>query len=80
MTYILNIFSDIIDIIPDIIDLMKEKIENKQVEYLISQHHPSFKKEINYPFLIFLDSICLILLEYILIKDVQDLNKNINIY
>ena len=80
MTYILNIFSDIIDIIPDIIDLMKEKIENKQVEYLISQHHPSFKKEINYPFLIFLDSICLILLEYILIKDAQDLNKNITLY
>ena len=80
MTYVLNIIKDILEIIPNIIELMKQKIQSKEVEYIISPHHPSFKKEINYPFLIFLDSVCLILLENILKSNIVNLKRNITIY
>ena len=76
MTYVLNIIKDILEIIPNIIELMKQKIQSKDVEYIISPHHPSFKKEINYPFLIFLDSVCLIILEHILKNNEENLKKN----
>jgi len=65
MIYILNILKDILEIEPNIISLIKNKITNKEVDYIISQHHPLFKKEINYPFLMYLDSVCFIIMEII---------------
>ena len=80
MIYILNIIKEILSIEPNIISLIKDKYENKEIEYIISLHHPLFKKQINYPFLIYLDSISLILLDYILNKDFQNLIDNLSIF
>ena len=79
MIYILNITKELLLIEPKIISLIKEKYENKEIEYVISPHHPLFKKEINYPFLIYLDSISLILLNFILNNDFHNLIDNLNI-
>ena len=80
MTYIFNILKDTLIIEPDIIDLIEKKIKNNDVEYIVSQHHPSFKKEVNYPFLIFLDSVSYIMMEIILKKDFQSLKNNQNFF
>ena len=79
MIYILNILNDILTNEPDIISLIKDIFENKEIEYIISSHHPLFKKEINYPFLIYLDSIGIIMLNIILQSYFQNLMKTINI-
>ena len=79
MIYILNILNDILIFEPNIISLIKDKFENKEIEYVISSHHPLFKKEINYPFLIYLDSIGIIMLNIILKSDFQSLMENLNI-
>ena len=79
MIYILNITKEILLIEPNIIPLIKGKYEKKEIEYIISPHHPLFKKEINYPFLIFLDSISLILLNFILTNDFHNLIGKLNI-
>lgn len=78
MVYILNIAKEILPIEPEITSRIKEKYEKKDVEYVISLHHPLFKKEINYPFLIFLDSISLILLNFILSNDIEKLNTKLD--
>lgn len=79
MIYILNILKEILSIEPNIISLIKEKYENKEYDYVISPHHPLFKKEINYPFLIYLDSISLILLHFILNNDYENLIDKLHI-
>ncbi len=79
MTYILNIMKELLTIKPDIVSLIKNKFENKEVEYIISSHHPLFKKEINYPFLIYLDSIGIIMLEIMLKNNLQSLINNLSI-
>ena len=78
--YIFNIIKDILIIEPNIIDLIEKKINNKDVEYNVSQHHPFFKKEVNYPFLIFLDSVSIIMMEIILQKDFEYLKNNQNYF
>ena len=80
MIYILNITKELLDIEPEIISLIKEKYEKKEIEYIASLHHPLFKKEINYPFLIFLDSISLIILNFILKNDIEYLKSKLNIF
>ena len=79
MIYILNITKEILSIEPNIISLIKEKYEKKEIDYAISLHHPLFKKEINFPFLIYLDSISLILLNFILNNDFENLSGKLNI-
>ena len=79
MIYILNITKEILLIEPNIIHLIKDKNEKKEIEYIISLHHPLFKKEINNPFLIYLDSISLILLNFILSNDFENLIDKLNI-
>ena len=78
MIYILNIIKEILEIEPNIISKIKQKYEKKEIEYTISLHHPLFKKEINYPFLIFLDSISIILLNFILNNDFPNIIKKLN--
>ena len=80
MIYILNILRDILKIEPNTIELIKQLKDNNEVNYIISDHHPEFKKQINYPFLIYLDSISFIILEYFLKNEFQNIKQNLNLF
>ena len=74
MMYILNILKDIVKIKLKIISLINNKIESKEVEYIISQHYPY----INYLFLIKLDAISFIIIEWI-VNNYKQFENNLNL-
>ena len=63
--FLLRNFQLLKNIFPDILDKVKEKIERKEVDYIISSHHPRHKKLIDKPFLLILDSLFFNLIEII---------------
>ena len=65
--YILRIFGILNEIFPNIdyLSLVKEKIKTKEIDYIISSHHPRHKKLIDKPFLLILDSIFFNLIELV---------------
>ena len=75
MMYILNILKDIVKIKLKIISLINNKIESKEVEYIISQHYPY----INYLFLIKLDVISFIIIELIVNNNYKQFENNLNL-
>ena len=57
--YIFRIFGILKEFYPDndFLSLVKQKIKTKEIDYIISLHHPIYKKLIDKPFLLILDSI-----------------------
>ena len=57
--YIFRIFGILKEFYPDndFLSLVKQKIKTKEIDYIISLHHPRYKKLIDKPFLLILDSI-----------------------
>ena len=60
-----NIFSTSTSGDSDILNEVKKKINNKEVDYIVSSHHPRHKKLIDKPFLLILDSLFFNLIEKI---------------
>jgi hypothetical protein len=49
----------------NVLEKVKQKIETNKISYIISEHHPKFKKLIDKPFLLIIDSFFYNLLEFI---------------
>jgi len=68
------------DCFPDhiIMEKIKSKIDTKEVDYIISAHHPKHKKLIDKPFLLILDSLFLNLIELIEQSKPEEVLNKIN--
>ena len=65
LIFILKNFGLIKETFPDILREVKEKIESKEIDYIISPHHPRHKQLIDKPFLLIFDSFYFNLIEFI---------------
>ena len=63
--FLLKNFGLLKDEFPDILNKVKQKIESKEISYIISSHHPRHKRLIDKPFLLILDSFFFNLIEII---------------
>ena len=63
--FLLKNFGLIKEYFPDILEKVKEKIDSKEINYIISPHNPRHKKLIDKPFLLILDSFFYNLIEII---------------
>ena len=63
--FLLRNFQLLKKIFPDILKEVKKKIETKEVDYIVSSHHPRHKRLIDKPFLLILDSLFFNLIEKI---------------
>ena len=67
-------------IFPDILKKVKQKIEKKEVEYIVSSHHPRHRRLIDKPFLLILDSFFFNLLEIIEAQNGPQISELMNIF
>ena len=65
LIYLLKNFQLIKTEFPDILKAVKSKIESKEIQYIISSHHPRHRRLIDKPFLLILDSFFFNLIEII---------------
>ena len=64
----------------DIMEKIMNKINKKEIDYIISSHHPRHKRLINKPFLLILDSLFLNLIELIEKSESKDVLEKMNFY
>ena len=63
--FLLKNFGLIKDRVPEILNKVKEKIDSKEIEYIISTHHPLHRQLIDKPFLLIFDSFFFNLIEIV---------------
>ena len=78
--FIIRIFGILKEMFPEIdyLDLVENKINTKEIEYIISSHHPRHKKLIDKPFLLILDSIFYNLIELIEKMESPEVQEKLN--
>ena len=62
----------------NVLEKVKQKIETNKISYIISEHHPKFKKLIDKPFLLIIDSFFYNLLEFIETLKSREVLEKIN--
>ena len=78
--FLLRNFQLLKKIFPDILKKVKQKIEKKEVEYIVSSHHPRHRRLIDKPFLLILDSFFFNLLEIIEAQNGPQISELMNIF